>query len=472
MLDGTDHEPHEPSNVDQSPHRGERSASPKRQRPPPPAILHAGGSVVVRDGGETARVDIMPLSARYSPLRTAGLPPRDRFRLSVVRRAEDLAGHVEAWEDLARSAIEPNAFYEPWMLLPAIELLGPFPGQAFVLVYAPSVEDPRKEVLCGFFPLQDCRTETRVPLAACGFLRHPFCYLRTPLLRLHYAQDCLAVFLDWMFSKESGVSLFELGELPGEGPLQQLLINELRSRGTLTFQQCLFTRALFRPAADADAYLQGALTPRHRRDYGRKLRRLGDEGPVRFETLGPDGDVDKWIHEFLSLEASGWKGSTGTALACKAATQAFFERIMRAAFERKRLLTLTLRVGDRPIAMRMSFLSGKSAMAFKIAYAEDLARHSPGALLEVENIRRLHAAPRLEWMDCGAIPESNLFNHLWRHRRTIETTIVGSSTAGNLLVSVLPLARLLSRLVGVSKPHVAPDHGRPPASDTDPEPHA
>ena len=32
-----------------------------------------------------------------------------------------LQKHVEAWQCLARNATEPNPFYKPWLLLPAIE---------------------------------------------------------------------------------------------------------------------------------------------------------------------------------------------------------------------------------------------------------------------------------------------------------------------------------------------------------------
>ncbi len=44
--------------------------------------------------------------------------------LVVVRDVEELDSYVPAWEKLAADAIEPNVFYEPWMLIPAIRSLG------------------------------------------------------------------------------------------------------------------------------------------------------------------------------------------------------------------------------------------------------------------------------------------------------------------------------------------------------------
>src|SRR5688572_14809195 len=55
--------------------------------------------------------------------------PRDRavnatYRVQVVESPEQLLAHVPAWTTLAANALEPNPFYEPWMLMPAIFTYG------------------------------------------------------------------------------------------------------------------------------------------------------------------------------------------------------------------------------------------------------------------------------------------------------------------------------------------------------------
>lgn len=387
-----------------------------------------------------------PLSVRAAPLRFAGAPSPDDFRVVVVDSADRLEPFLPEWESLAAESIEPNVFYEPWMLLPAIRRLGPFPRQQFVLLFAPSIADPGKETLCGFFPLQRCRTETALSFTVTGLLRHPFCYVRTPLLRAKYARECLVAFLSWLEKGGEETGLFELGDLVSDGPFRQLVADELYRRGTLTFPVQTHTRALFRPLVSAEAYLQQALSGRHRRDLGRKERRLGELGEVEYEVPEGASGADGWIDAFLELEASGWKGRSGTALAAEPQRQAFFREIVQAAFARDRLLGLRMIVGGKPGAQRLSFRAGNGAMAFRVAYNEELARCSPGLLLEVENIRRLHAARRVSWMDCGAVPYSDLFNRVWIHRRTIETLLVSTGRAtGALLVSLLPLLRLVNR---------------------------
>jgi len=390
--------------------------------------------------------EILPPSVRAAPLRFAGAPSPDEIRVVVVRTAEQLTPYLQEWESLAAESIEPNVFYEPWMLLPAVRCLGPFPSQRFVLLFAPSVTEPGREVLCGLFPLQRCRTETAVSIAVTGLLRHPFCYVRTPLLRARYARECLVAFLDWVERSGEETGLLEISEVVSDGPFRQLLADELYRRATLTFPVRTHTRALFRPLSTPEAYMEQALSGRHRRDLGRKERRLAEVGEVRYEaTKGAEG-ADLWIDDFLRLEASGWKGRSGTALAVDRKTEAFFRQIVGAALERNRLLGLRMTVGGAPAAARLSFRTGNGAMAFRVAYNEELSKYSPGLLLEIENIRRLHEAPRLSWMDCGAVPYSDLFNRVWIHRRTIETLLLSTGrTSGALLISLLPLLRFMNR---------------------------
>ena len=96
--------------------------------------------------------------------------------------------------------------------------------------------------------------------------------------------------------------------------------------------------------------------------------------------------------------------------------------------------------------LRLATLSGSGAMAFKLAFNESFAHYSPGMLLEVENVRRLHATRGITWMDCGAVPDSQLFNRVWIHRRTIETLLLSTGRSkGTILLSLLPLLRLANR---------------------------
>jgi hypothetical protein len=174
--------------------------------------------------------------------------------------------------------------------------------------------------------------------------------------------------------------------------------------------------------------------------------------------MDKDENATGWIEEFLKLEASGWKGEQGTALACKEADRNFFAGVATEAYRRGRLMMLTMRLDERTIAQKCNLLAGNGSFAFKIAFDQSYARFSPGFMLEVENIHRLHQRPGIEWMDSCAVSDHSMINRLWLDRRTIKSVLVSTGKSpGDLLVSSLPLLRWMNRRIARRKVQRRPE---------------
>lgn len=374
---------------------------------------------------------------------TRAVAPSREMCVVVVSDTEELSRRVGEWDELAAAALEPNPFYESWMLLPAARAFGQDKELLFVLVYeAPRVESGLP-ILHGLFPLERRKRYKGLPVKTLGLWQHLHCFLCTPLVRAARARECVAAFFDWLATE--GAALMEFNLITGDGPFHQLLLEEFGERRLPFHLDHHFTRALFRPSADAETYLRDTRPGRRRKELRRQERRLAEQGPVEYAELEPDGDVAQWAEEFLSIEASGWKGRGGTAMAERERERAYFLEMTRAAQERGQLMMLGLRVGGRPVAMKCNFLAGAGSFAFKIAFDESFAIYSPGVLLETENIRRLHERAGLEWMDSCSAP-SNFINSLWPDRRTICTLVAATGRKpGGLVVSLLPSMRRLNR---------------------------
>jgi len=388
------------------------------------------------------------LGAPSAPARGAGRP---KMSIVVVEDPAALADYVPAWQELAGSAIEPNVFYEPWMLLPAIQAYAGERDLRFVFVQASDPADPSATpMLCGVFPLERKRRyhglATALPLANIGLWKHPFCYLCTPLVRAEHAAECLAAFFDWLAAGSHGCSLMEFGFIAGDGPFWQLLSDHCERHLRPHHVSKSFLRALFQPRGDAETFLRAALQPGRLRELRRHERRLADAGPLEYSTLEPGHDVDAWIDEYLAVESISWKGRGGRALAGNPVDQAYFRTVAREGFGRGQLLMLALRSKGRTLAHKCNFLSGTGSFAFKIAFDEEFARHSPGVLLEIENIRWLHARPEIRWMDSCADAAHPMLDRLWSGRRTIQDVVVGTGgPLGDWFVAALPLLRHLKR---------------------------
>jgi CelD/BcsL family acetyltransferase involved in cellulose biosynthesis len=370
--------------------------------------------------------------------------------VALARTPAELEHHAAAWDDLAAHAAEPNPFFESHALLPAWRHLDAAELEV-VLVWAPPALPGQPPALVGLFPIVRVRRYKGLPVTALSIWKHLYSYVDTPLVDADRVREVLAALFGWLRS-ETDAAVFEWRGISADGPFRHALTDTLNQLRLEAFHDCSHTRALFRPAATAEAYLARALGGKKRKELRRQERRLGELGQVSYDELAaapdPSAALDHWLDEFVALEQRGWKGQGGTALGSDPAGLAVFRAMAHSAFARGRWMTLALRLDGRALAMKCNLRAGDGAVAFKIAYDEAYARYSPGVLLEIEQIQRLHAAGAPAWMDSGAAPDHPMIGHLWRDRLTIETVTVPTGRApGELAVAAMPLVRWGTRAV-------------------------
>jgi CelD/BcsL family acetyltransferase involved in cellulose biosynthesis len=347
---------------------------------------------------------------------TADLPTSTHRAHRIVEVADpaELARHVPAWERLVEHAADPNVFYAPWALLPAVRHLRG--GQALrVLLFLRNGEG---EVLDGLLPLFE-RT--------CGGLvtslhsyQHRYCFSAEPLLCRGREGEVARSFAAWLQQRRFRHPLLSLRGLDSEGVWLRELGPALRGRGLRYQQSAPVQRALLRLNVGLEAFLQRTPAKKHR-EYRRLQERLAELGELRLQVLRPDArDLQAWLDEFIVLELKGWKGREGTALGSRAECRRFFEETARSAHARGLLVMMRMSLDGRPVAMLCDFLAPPGRYAFKTAYDEDYARYAPGVLLEIENARQTFADPRgVEWLDSCAAPDNALLNRLYPDRRTL-----------------------------------------------------
>jgi CelD/BcsL family acetyltransferase involved in cellulose biosynthesis len=346
-------------------------------------------------------------------------PLLEGLSVTLAHRPAELEPVVPAWEELARAALEPNPFYEHWMLRPALEAFGAGRELCVVLVWA-------GERLAGLFPFERVARYKGLPVPALRSWRHAHCLLCTPLVRADTARACLEALFDCLDAR-----LVEFSYLPAGEPFHRLLAEVLAARGAESVLSRSHERRLLRKR-------RATISAGFRRQAARSERRLNDLSQV---VLQPQDDIGRWIEDFLRLEALGWKGRNGSAMACSEKNRRYAAAIFGAAFRRGQLMGCGLDVGGRAIARRFSFTAGEAAYAFKTAYDESFAGFSPGALLELVNVRQVDVDPRLQWMDSFTEDENLALERLWPDRRTMQTLVAGLGALGKLAINALPWLR-------------------------------
>lgn len=378
-----------------------------------------------------------------SQLSQASRCDETHFQVEAARDLAELLTHWSSWESLARRALTPNVFYEPWMLLPALRWLG-CDGKLFVLVYRQG--PPRR--LAGFFPLEQRQRFKGLPLRGLSLLKHPHCFLCTPLLDIDDGPGAMSAFFRWAGHDAEDVGIVDFSSVNADGPFAEVFNHSQNKYGLSTFQDEHGDRALLRPAQNADAYLAASLSTGNRKELRRQRRRLQEIGKLESRTLQLGENVDAWIDAFLELEARGWKGHGRSALAADPAQREFFATVFRDGFARGQAQMLGLFLNDVPIALKCNFMAPPGSFAFKIAYDERLAKYSPGVQLELDNIYWLHQQPALQWMDSCAVSGHFMIERLWKDRRRVQSLWLSTGRwLGELLLAGLPLARATKRFI-------------------------
>ena len=93
------------------------------------------------------------------------------------------------------------------------------------------------------------------------------------------------------------------------------------------------------------------------------------------------------LEEAWAVEAAGWKGVNGSALARDARRGDFFRRYAVAACRKGILRLCFMRIGGHTAAMQLATECGGRFWLFKIGYDEQFARCSPGQLLMLHTVR-------------------------------------------------------------------------------------
>jgi hypothetical protein len=380
------------------------------------------------------------------------------MRVVALSHVAALRQHWADLEDLCAAVAEPNVFYEPWMIIPAVEAFGEGKAFTFVLVYSENPEMGGKPILSGFFPFERRRRYARIPATLLLLWEYRHCGVCTPPVRQGHEKPCLDALINWAKTESNGADIIEWFQVSADGPVFRALMacmEERKLRNQVTKRE----RPLMLPRESSEIYLNEALSSNRKRGLRRWERQLGELGAVAYGEL-PDDRIDDWIEAFFEMEASGWKGRAGVAAILDDHTQGFVRNAIREAHNRGQLLTLAMTVGGEPAASRFILTSHGGAFGYKVTYREKYARYSPGSLLEIESIRRVHQHPEIKWLDSCVAPS---FAHYlpWPDKLGIADVTLSTGTfKGNFAFSLAPKLRSLGKTLREWK-----DRKKQPAED-------
>ena len=338
------------------------------------------------------------------------------------------AALLDRWQTLADRAVEPNIFFEPALLLPALTHLR---GHANVTLFLLWTGVPGQSELAGLMPMGPSRHYRRWPFPHISNWKHDYAFLGSPLVQPGAEQAFWEMLIGHSERHYWGGFLHIWG-LPLDGPLSKgLRAAGYRLRRRHDVVQVTPRALLTGPERDPDRYYAAAVRAKKRKELRRQRNRLEEEGVLTGQrTMDTDG-LDAWLDEFLTLEQSGWKGAEGTALASTDRSARFFREAMTGAAARGQLQRIDLRLDGVPIAMLINLMSGRGGFSFKTAFDERYARLSPGVQIQLSNLENLRN-PQITWIDSCAARDHPMIDSLWVGRRPVGSISINLKGRGRL----------------------------------------
>jgi CelD/BcsL family acetyltransferase involved in cellulose biosynthesis len=381
-------------------------------------VRGSAGSMLAEVAGFDALEETVLPSAEYNA-------DRANRHLSIFPAAAGTALVAEL-EHLSRRAIEPNVFFNPRFLAPAMPRLDDRSVRLAVL----RDETPARSRMRMLFPFSVEKPSLQFGPSIIRCWATVFAPLGTPLID---ADDPVSVVED-------------LYDIMGRSHLKLppiLVFPNMRSEGaaTVLLKQVAFDRNLplysaqreLRPAlrsqSDGETYMRQSIGAHHRRDLGRLRRKLEAHGPVEHNVARGQRKVIDAMESFLALEAAGWKGNARTAMAIDRYRAAFAREAVYMLAEEDRVRIHTLTVNGNAIAAMVVFIEAGIAYTWKTAFDEAFAKYSPGNLLLVEVTNQHLDDPNIITTDSCAVPDHPIMSRFWAEREPMETLIIGLNPA-------------------------------------------
>src|SRR5438270_126128 len=179
--------------------------------------------------------------------------------------------------------------------------------------------------------------------------------------------------------------VIRLQHLPEGSPTLSAALTVARERGWRALVRETFLTP-WRPLYPPASWDEG-LTRKFKSNLRRRERRLGELGAVRCDIARGGRPLERALEAFYQLEARGWKGQSGSAVAQRPQVKRFYDRLVERAAADGGIWIPMLTLSDSPIAAQVLRVSGRTMFGLKTAYDEAYARYGPGQVLTSRVIR-------------------------------------------------------------------------------------
>jgi CelD/BcsL family acetyltransferase involved in cellulose biosynthesis len=264
----------------------------------------------------------------------------------------------------------------------------------------------------------------------------PYSYLATPVLDRAAAHAVVTAMLDFIAGDDALPKTISLEPMRSDGAAMQALIVALADRKSAPCLLQQGKRPVLASDLDARQYFEKALSSSTRKKLRQHRRRLEEKAKLESRICTVAAEVTRAFEDFLTLEASGWKGRTGTALLCDPAEAALVRSMVAALAQHGDACVHALWQNGKAIAAQVVLRAGATAFTWKTAYDETLGDYSPGMLLLEDYTASFLADKSIERVDSCSLDDSG-FMSAWSERQEIAHILIDARPNRSLSFTVV-----------------------------------
>lgn len=330
------------------------------------------------------------------------------------------ASYASTFADLCRRAEAPNLHMAPAAVAAALSF-----GIASNDIVVLAVQEQGHDRLLGLWALRRARSlhSGFVPV-----LEAPLVPLyevsSAPVLDRERAGEVATALLSAIVEAADLPKILKLPLLPIQGSVFTALEAALAATGSslTAFERWQRPMLAPEPGDDAERYLRRALGQGYKKRM-QQHRQLEKAGVLTYQRHRGAQAITA-LEDFLTLEAAGWKGRSGTALASLPQHVAYIREIVRNFAATDAVRVDLLRLDGAPIAGGLLLDFADQSHFLKIAYDEGKAQLSPGRALAIEMLRADFAEGRPFWLDSGAGDRVDPSAYPWGERQEMANAII------------------------------------------------
>ncbi len=348
------------------------------------------------------------------------------YRVEALDQRQ-VAAHRGEWLALSSRSIEPNVFFGPDFALAAANC---GIGEAPVFVVIRRMVEGRMQ-LVGVLPLvaRDLRSGRRTV----RIWSHKYLAAGTPLLDRRYFKGAFDAALDWLASLRPSRCAILIPAIRVDGEFARMTVARARRLCGAARPMGGHERSQFLPT-DASGV---GFSRKTLKSFARHETQLSNQGDLSFHIHRDPKRLTAALEQFLELEAMGWKGERGTALAKDESVERFARAIVNGLAERGCCLIASLELAGRPIAMSVLPVESRVAAFWKTAYDERFAKYSPGLMMLVKLSEALRDSGEIDSIDSCAAADDLTMLRVWRGRIRIADLLISTMTRPSVLFGVI-----------------------------------